>query len=232
MGDFCFSYFKYNFLIILTYCNLNQVLLVVEYVHRVEFVLLLRQKSVWILPPLLQNLQKSASKAQRPYSTRPEMNHQPRYVWWDTSVYCVWVWGPVVVVVVVSHGRRENHHLKDTSVCVCVRMESGGNNSGCSAVIDFSKFLTSQKTTPPVLIGPRRWEDQVVSALQWLYWSSAGLGPLAAISQVCVCVCVCVCVLVPLLWEAWVSASFGVRKRRVSLSGLVSDMLMDWTCTM
>ncbi|TNN78836.1 hypothetical protein EYF80_011006 [Liparis tanakae] len=32
--------------------------------------------------------------------------------------------------------------------------------------------------------------------------------------------------------EAWVSASFGVRKRSVSLSGLDPDMLMDWTCTM
>lgn len=37
---------------------------------------------------------------------------------------------------------------------------------------------------------------------------------------------------VPLLLEAWVSASFGVRKRRGSLAGLVPDMLMDCTCTM
>lgn len=35
----------------------------------------------------------------------------------------------------------------------------------------------------------------------------------------------------PLLLEAWVSASFGVRKRRGSLAGLVPDMLMDCTCT-
>lgn len=40
------------------------------------------------------------------------------------------------------------------------------------------------------------------------------------------------CACLPLLLEAWVSASFGVRKRRGSLSGLVPDMLMDWTCTM
>lgn len=36
----------------------------------------------------------------------------------------------------------------------------------------------------------------------------------------------------PLLLEAWVSASLGVRKRRGSLRGLVPSMLMDWTCTM
>lgn len=36
----------------------------------------------------------------------------------------------------------------------------------------------------------------------------------------------------PSLLEAWVSASFGVRKRNGSLSGLVPDMEMDWTCTM
>lgn len=36
----------------------------------------------------------------------------------------------------------------------------------------------------------------------------------------------------PLLLEAWVSASLGVRKRRGSLRGLVANMLMDWTCTM
>lgn len=48
-----------------------------------------------------------------------------------------------------------------------------------------------------------------------------------------VCVCVfCLGATLPLLLEAWVSASFGVRKRRGSLSGLVPDMLMDWTCTM
>ena len=42
----------------------------------------------------------------------------------------------------------------------------------------------------------------------------------------------CLCATSPLLLEAWVSASFGVRKRSGSLSGLVPDMLMDWTCTM
>lgn len=49
--------------------------------------------------------------------------------------------------------------------------------------------------------------------------------------QICVCV-FCHGATLPLLLEAWVSASFGVRKRRGSLSGLVPDMLMDWTCTM
>lgn len=53
------------------------------------------------------------------------------------------------------------------------------------------------------------------------------VGWLSKCSYLCVCF-----VSLPLLLEAWVSASFGVRKRSGSLSGLVPVMLMDWTCTM